>query len=257
MSSGWLKLHRELMDKPIWFQSTLEQKVILITLLMMVAHEEKQYYLNGEKVLLMPGQIGTSLEKITEAANKQVSVQNVRTALKKFERLGFLTDQSTKSGRLISIVNWGFYQGNTALANKDANSCLTDAQQTANRRLTDDLTPIKKERTKELKNERIKEKDKEIGHSPAPARHKYGNYQNVLLSDEDLVKLQNEFASDWQQRIERLSEYMESTGKKYKSHLATIRSWSRNEKQKQGQAETPMFSPEIMAGLARERGFDD
>ena len=60
-------------------------------------------------------------------------------------------------------------------------------------------------------------------------RHKYGAYANVLLSDEELSKLQAEFPADWQSRIERLSEYMASTGRHYKSHLATIRSWSKRE----------------------------
>ncbi len=66
--------------------------------------------------------------------------------------------------------------------------------------------------------------------SKKPVRHKYGQYQNVLLSDEDMEKLQSEFPYDWKTRIERLSEYMASTGKSYKSHLATIRAWSRKEK---------------------------
>ena len=60
-------------------------------------------------------------------------------------------------------------------------------------------------------------------------KHKYGMYKNVLLSDPDLEKLKNEFPDDWEFRIERLSEYMESTGKKYKNHLATIRVWARKE----------------------------
>lgn len=63
-----------------------------------------------------------------------------------------------------------------------------------------------------------------------PVRHKYGQYQNVLLSDEDMEKLQAECPADWQERIERLSEYMASKGAKYKDHLATIRAWKRKEK---------------------------
>ena len=64
-----------------------------------------------------------------------------------------------------------------------------------------------------------------------PVRHKYGQYQNVLLSDEDMAKLQAECPTDWQERIERLSEYMASKGAKYKDHLATIRAWKRKEGQ--------------------------
>lgn len=65
-----------------------------------------------------------------------------------------------------------------------------------------------------------------------PARHRYGNYQNVLLSDEELSKLKTEFPADYVQRIERLSEYMASTGKTYRNHLATMRSWARRDVKK-------------------------
>ena len=62
-------------------------------------------------------------------------------------------------------------------------------------------------------------------------RHKYGEYKNVLLSDEDLGKLKAEFPKDWEERIEKLSFYIKSTGKTYKDHLATIRNWARKERQ--------------------------
>lgn len=74
---------------------------------------------------------------------------------------------------------------------------------------------------------KIKEKEKQ-----ERERHRYGEYKNVLLTDEDLEKLKNEFP-DWQNRIDNLSRYMESTGKTYKSHLATIRNWARRDGEKQ------------------------
>ena len=64
---------------------------------------------------------------------------------------------------------------------------------------------------------------------PKPSRHKYGMYKNVLLTNEEYQKLVEEFPHDYTDRIERLSEYIASTGKKYKSHLATIRSWARKD----------------------------
>lgn len=63
-------------------------------------------------------------------------------------------------------------------------------------------------------------------------RHKYGEYKNVLLSDSDIEKLKKEFPTDWEERIENLSGYMESHGKTYKNHLATIRCWARQDKEK-------------------------
>jgi hypothetical protein len=61
-----------------------------------------------------------------------------------------------------------------------------------------------------------------------PVKHKYGEYNNVLLTDEELEKLKADFP-DWEERIERLSSYVASTGKRYKSHYATIRNWAKKD----------------------------
>lgn len=81
---------------------------------------------------------------------------------------------------------------------------------------------------KELNKQKLKHKREDSPCVPPSAR-KYGEYQNVLLSDEELDKLKSEFPSDWAARIERLSEYIASSGKKYRSHLATIRSWAKKD----------------------------
>ena len=64
-----------------------------------------------------------------------------------------------------------------------------------------------------------------------PVKHKYGEYKNVLLTDEELDKLKEEYP-DYLDRIERLSSYVASTGKAYKSHYATIRNWARKDAEK-------------------------
>ncbi len=110
MQNGWVKLHRELMDKPIWEASTAVQKVILITLLTMANHKEKEWEFNGKKYKAEPGQFVTSLESIRKKSGKDVSIKNVRTALLRFEKYDFLASQSTNRNRLITIVNWEFYQ---------------------------------------------------------------------------------------------------------------------------------------------------
>ena len=65
----------------------------------------------------------------------------------------------------------------------------------------------------------------------SPRKHKYGEYKNVLLTDDELEKLKAEYA-DYLDRIERLSSYIASTGKAYKSHYATIRNWARADAEK-------------------------
>ncbi|EEO9509749.1 DnaD domain-containing protein [Listeria monocytogenes] len=148
MSLGWIKLHRDLKEKPIWKSSTPEQKTILVTLLMMANHKENEWEWRGKPFKAKPGEFVTSIKSITEECGKGISSQNVRTALKRFENYGFLTKKSTKVNTLINIVNWGVYQESENKPNTLANNQLTNDSQTANKQLTTN----KNVRTKECKN---------------------------------------------------------------------------------------------------------
>ena len=55
----------------------------------------------------------------------------------------------------------------------------------------------------------------------------YGEFQNVLLTKEEYRKLEK---SNLLPYIEKLSSYIASKGKRYKSHYATILTWSRKDK---------------------------
>ena len=67
-------------------------------------------------------------------------------------------------------------------------------------------------------------------HTPKKAeKHKYGQFNNVLLTDDELQKLKSEYP-DWQKKIDNLSYYIGSTGKSYKSHYLTILNWARKDK---------------------------
>ena len=62
-----------------------------------------------------------------------------------------------------------------------------------------------------------------------PVKHKYGEWKNVLLSDDEYAKLKDKFPVDYEKWIDNLSGYMKSKGKTYKDHYATILNWSRRE----------------------------
>ena len=59
-------------------------------------------------------------------------------------------------------------------------------------------------------------------------KHRYGEYNNVLLTDEEYQKLRKE-VPDYEEWIQKCSEYVASTGRSYKSHYAAIRKWVRKE----------------------------
>ena len=93
-------------------------------------------------------------------------------------------------------------------------------------------TPVDKcppilERDKEIELDTYRELD---GEQNAPAT--FGRYQNVFLSAGELNELQADFPTVWQEYIDRLSEYMASTGRTYKSHVATIRRWIADDRRK-------------------------
>ena len=92
----------------------------------------------------------------------------------------------------------------------------------------------------------INDKEK-INKKEKPQKHKYGQYQNVLLSDDELEELKKEFPVDWEERIERVSEYCASKGATYKNYLATIRNWARKERPKI----VPVKKNDVQSGLAQ------
>ena len=96
--------------------------------------------------------------------------------------------------------------------------------------------------------ESIKERD--TG-QPSVSR-RYGLYGNVFLTDKDMEKLRDEFPSDYDRRIEELSEYMASKGKTYRNHLATIRSWARRDAAR-SYAEKPVQSRPYSHDMYRYR----
>ena len=63
-------------------------------------------------------------------------------------------------------------------------------------------------------------------------KHAHGFFANVLLTDDEMQKLAAEIPN-YEEYIEKLSHYIESNGKKYKSHYATILMWHRKDREKQ------------------------
>lgn len=64
------------------------------------------------------------------------------------------------------------------------------------------------------------------------AERAHGEYGNVMLTDREYDKLKDAYPMDYQQRIDRLDEYMEQSGKKYSSHYATIKAWAKRDETK-------------------------
>ena len=154
----------------------------------------------------------------------------VQLALGALEQLNMIV---TNNG-FFSIAGWEEYQNIEGMdkireQNRIRQAKFKQKQKLLEGNVTDNVTVTQSNAT-DIDKDIEKEEDK--NKSKRDIRHKYGEYNNVLLTDSDLEKLKEEFPRDYEERIERLSSYIASTGKSYKNHLATIRNWARKDAEK-------------------------
>ena len=74
--------------------------------------------------------------------------------------------------------------------------------------------------------------------TPKSAKHKFGEYGHVLLTDDDVEKLKAKFPTDWELRIKELDEGIEQYGYSYKNHYLTIIKWDEKHR-KEREANNP------------------
>ena len=60
----------------------------------------------------------------------------------------------------------------------------------------------------------------------------FGEYRNVFLTEKEYKRLKADF-SGLDNLIEQLSAYIQSTGRKYADHAATLRIWAKRQKTEQ------------------------
>jgi DNA replication protein DnaD len=209
---GYFKLWRELYTKPIWTNSTPEQKVVLMTIMAMANFRPNKWEWQGQQFILQEGQFITSLDSLVKECGSGVTIRNVRTALKRFENLGFLTNQSTKTGRLITVANWELYQGNGIEGDKESDKEPTKKRQRPDK----DLTP--KEEGKEIKKDK-----KDI----------YISCQHLSMTEEEYKKLVEAYGEE---TVKDKLEYAENYAKlkNYKSLYLTLSNWLKADKKKEG-----------------------
>ena len=63
----------------------------------------------------------------------------------------------------------------------------------------------------------------------------FGEYHNIFLTEKEYKQLKADFFG-LDSLIEQLSAYIQSTGKRYADHAATLRIWAKRQKSEQKQA---------------------
>ena len=200
---GWISLYRKITENWIWkSKEPFDKRSAWISLLLRANHEDTKVVIGNQIVKLNKGSFVTSEIKL--AKEWKWGRKKVRDFLNVLVNDKMLTKNCTSKYTTLTIENWALYQ----IEEQQKNNKGTSKEHQRNTDNNDNNINNKKENIKEKR---------------------YGEYKNVFFTDEQYKKILNEFPNDYEMRIQRLDDYIQSTGKKYKDCLATIRNWAKKE----------------------------
>lgn len=157
--SGWIKIHRGMLDNPAVCKDS-DHLAIWIHLLLNATHKPHDILIGNKRVTLQPGDLATSRKALS--VKYKVEESKVERILKLFKNEQQIEQQSYSTNRIISVLNWHKYQEIEQQNEQRVNSERTASEQRVNTN--------KNERKKELKNERNKDLKDISDKSPEPTR---------------------------------------------------------------------------------------
>ena len=165
MNIGWIKLHRQFKDWE-WYNKS---EMVHLFIHCLIKSNFKDGNFQGIEV--EKGSFITSLKHLSDETN--ISIQTIRTCLKKLQLTKEIDVKSTNKLTKITICKYESYQFESDEANKQ----LTNNQQTTNKQLT----------TIEEYKESKEEKEKEII---------YRNFKHLKITIQEFEKLKETYLSD-------------------------------------------------------------
>ena len=217
----WIKITTDIFDdeKILLIESLPDAYAIITCWFKLLCLAGKQ---NNKGVFLMNDKIAYTDKMLATIFRMKEST--VQLALKTFEEFGMI---ELVDG-VITIPNWNKHQSLEQLevrkeymrnymadyrAKQKQIACKVNSKVNSKA----NVNTLEEDIDKEL------EEDKDINNKK-PSKHKYGEYQNVLLTDNEYNKLYQDFGNA-KDLITYLDEYIEMKGYKAKSHYLAIRKW--------------------------------
>ncbi|PNQ78896.1 hypothetical protein [Paenibacillus sp. F4] len=139
---GWIRLHRKIMDNPIFNDMQLYR--LWSICLLEASYAEHYQPIGRQTVLVQPGQFVTGRFELETTYNRglkrkeKVSDSTVWRWMKKLETDGFLTIEANNKFSVITVDNWAFYQGEDEQNEQQfehQNEQLVNSKRTSNEQL--------------------------------------------------------------------------------------------------------------------------
>jgi predicted phage replisome organizer len=245
----WIKICTDIFDdeKILMIESLPSADTIIVIWFKLLTFAGKQ---NSDGVFLMNNRIAYTDEMLATIFRRDINV--VRLALRTFEDFGMI---EIIDG-VVAIPNWNKHQTLDAYEKKKERDRIYQQERRAKQRLligkSSDTSPDcqKTQSSDVVVSEEDKDKEKEIdkdidnisdsdeSKTPAspkkpkkpkkekPPKNNYGEFQHVLLTHEEIVKLEEAFGVEMTDKaVQFLDEYIEEKGYKSQSHYLAIRRW--------------------------------
>lgn len=195
--TGWIKLHRKLLDSPI-FQNEKLFKVFAYCL-MKASHKEHTQLVGRRVVHLQKGQFVFGRKRASEELRLKEST--VRDYVKLLEKLGTIDIKSDNKFSVITVVNWAIYQNDEEIFDSK-----NDKKSTTNQHQMDNKSTSNQQQINTNKNVKNVENDKNEK-----------NEKNVVVGD-DFATIYNLYQENIEQipspiTTEKLTQDMDHYGK--------------------------------------------
>jgi hypothetical protein len=201
MNNGYIKLYRQILDNPVVCKDS-DHFAVWVYLLLNATHDSIDMLFNGKRITLQPGQLITGRKSIATKLN--IDESKVRRIVNSFKIDQQIDQQKSNKNSLITILKWSSYQ----------NSDQQNDQQVTNNRPTSDQQVTTNKNVKNVKNDKNDKKKS------------YGTHSNVLLSDDELTKLKEDYPNaNIDDLVNWFSDYIAEKDYKSKSHNLAIRRW--------------------------------
>ena len=128
MSSGWIKLHRQLLEWE-WYDD-INTTRLFIHLLLLANHKDR----NWRGINIKRGQLITG--RITLSKQTKLSEQQIRTCLGKLKSTNEITTKPTNRNTLITLVKYNEYQDKKESSTSKSTNHSTNKQPTDNQQIT-------------------------------------------------------------------------------------------------------------------------
>lgn len=129
MNSGYVKIHRKLLNNPIVMKDC-EHLAVWIYLLLNATHQDRNVLFKGKKIIIGPGQLITGRKSIS--SELQISESKVQRILNFFESEHQIEQQTSNKNRVITLINWHKYQDNEHQTEQQLNNNRTTTEQQLN-----------------------------------------------------------------------------------------------------------------------------